>query len=90
MTFHPNMIFPILTNKNRRDEINQKLFDKGIGTRTTWLPAHRQKWHKKYLGNLKLKNTEEISSRVISIPIGNRITLQQSERVVKILKKIIL
>lgn len=87
VTVHPNMIFPILTDKKRRDEINRKLLEAGIGTRITWLPAHKQKWHQKQYKNLKLKNAEEIASRVISIPIGNKITLKQAARVVETLKK---
>ena len=88
VTVHPNMIFPVLVPKKKRDFINQKLFEAGIGTRITWLPAHKQKWHRKYFGRMKLANTEEISSRVIAIPIGNKIKLSQARHVTKTLLKL--
>lgn len=87
VSVHANMIFAILCPQGMRDRINQKLFNAGISTRITWPCAHKQKWHKRYFGRIRLPNSENISSRILSIPIGNAITLSQAAQVVKVLKK---
>lgn len=84
---HGNMIFAILTKRNLRDLINKKLYDEGISTRITWLPAHLQKWHRTYFGRIKLPNTESISTKIISLPLGNKISLKDAKYVVNVLKK---
>lgn len=89
VSVHPNMIFPILVNNKKRDLINRKLFESGVGTRITWLPANKQKWHRNNFKQAKLPNTLEIASRVIAIPIGNKIRLSQAKYVVDVLKKLL-
>ena len=88
VTTHANFIFGILCQKNKRDFINKKLYEKEISTRITWLPAHLQKWHKDYFGSLKLKNSENLSSRIISIPLGNGLSFKEAEKVIGVLKKV--
>ena len=90
VTVHANMIFAILCPKGRRDYINQKLFDAGVQTRITWPCAHKQKWHRLYFGKVSLPSAEEISERILSIPIGNKISLDQASRVVKVLRQSLL
>lgn len=87
VTVHSNFICGILCPQNKRDQINSILYENGISTRVTWLPAHLQKWHKNYFGNLKLKNSESIASRIISIPLGNGLNFNEAEKVIKVLKK---
>lgn len=88
VSVHSNFICGILCPKNKRDAINQKLYENGISTRITWLPAHLQKWHKSYFGHLKLKNSESIASRIISIPVGNGLSFEDAEKVIRVLKKV--
>lgn len=89
VTTHSNFICGILCKKNKRDYVNQKLYENEISTRITWLPAHLQKWHKNYFGKLKLKNSEMIASRIISIPLGNGLSFSEAEKVIRVLKKIV-
>lgn len=88
VTTHSNFICGILCKKSKRDYINQKLYENRISTRITWLPAHLQKWHKDYFGKLKLKNSEMIASRIISIPLGNGMSFREAEKVIDVLKKV--
>ncbi len=87
VTVHSNMFFGILCDGEKRDYINEKLYKAQVSTRI-WLPTHKQKWHRKYFGEIKLKNAEELSSRIIDIPLGNKITLKEASRVVEVLKNV--
>lgn len=88
VSIHSNFICGILCPRNKRDAINQKLYENGISTRITWLPAHLQKWHRNYFGKLKLKNSETIASRIISIPLGNGLSFDEAEKVIAVLKRV--
>lgn len=87
-TVHANMFFAFLTDKKLRGKIQRKLFEEGISTRVTFTPAHRQVWHKRHFQNTRFKNADSIFSRILSVPLGNRITVQQVEKVIGILKSV--
>lgn len=87
-TKHTNMIFALLTKEGKRDSTNKILYEAGVSTRITWLPAYRQRWHSQFFNKLSFKNTESISKRIISLPLGNKTTLNEVKKVIKILKKI--
>lgn len=87
-TVHANMFFGFLSSKNLREKIRRKLFEKGISTRVTFTPAHLQLWHRHYFKNARFKNAENIYSRILSVPLGNKISVKQVETVIKILKSI--
>lgn len=88
-TVHANMFFAfLLKNKILRSKIQKKLFEKGISTRVTFTPAHLQTWHRRHFKNLKFKNAETIFSKILSVPLGNKITVDQVEKVIKALKRI--
>lgn len=87
-TVHANMFFAFLTNKSLRSKIQKSLFGKGISTRVTFTPAHLQTWHKRHFKNRRFKNAENIFERILSVPLGNRITQAQVEKVIKELKKV--
>ena len=84
---HANMFFAILTHGNKRNRIMKSLLNANISSRVTFPPTHLNKWHKKMFNVGKLKNTEELGKRVISIPLGNKITISQVEKVVSVLQK---
>ena len=87
-TTHANMFFAFLTSRSLRGKIQKALFKKGISTRVTFTPAHLQVWHKRYFKNQGFKNAENIFSRILSVPLGNKITVEQVEKVIKALKTI--
>lgn len=84
---HANMFFAILAPANRRNKIVHLLFKTGIATRITFPPTHLTSWYKKMFNVSKLKNTEDLGERIISIPIGNKIKISQAEKVVSALKR---
>lgn len=85
-TVHPRMIFGVLTNKKKRDYIRQYLKNNGIDTRVCWPPVHTQEYCRKiFHGNYP--NSEHIASRIINLPIGNRISEGDVNHVVRTLKK---
>lgn len=84
---HANMFFAILAPGNKRDKIMKSLFNANISSRITFPPTHLNRWHRKLLQASRLKNTEELGKRILSIPIGNKITISQVERVILALKK---
>lgn len=84
---HANMFFAILAPANKRNRIMQLLFGAGISTRITFPPTHLTKWYRKMFDVTKLKNTEELGKRILSIPIGNKIKISQVEKVISTLKR---
>ena len=65
-----------------RDELMDKLKEKGIDTRTFFIPLHRQPALRKYhLGNERFAISDEISKRGLYLPSGLAITKQQIEMV---------
>ena len=87
-TTHANMFFAFLTSKNLRSKIQKSLFQRGISTRVTFTPAHLQQWHKRYFTSKKFENAENIFSRILSVPLGNKITTEQVEKVINALKAV--
>jgi dTDP-4-amino-4,6-dideoxygalactose transaminase len=81
------MFFAILAPGNKRDKIMRSLFRANISSRITFPPTHLNKWHKGKFEVGKLANTEELGKRILSVPLGNKITISQVERVVLALKK---
>lgn len=84
---HANMFFAILTPAKKRDKIMKFLFNADISTRITFPPTHLTKWYRKMFDVYKLKNTEALGERILSIPIGNKITIAHVEKVISALKK---
>ena len=73
-TKHVFQLFTILMSTNKsRYKLSKFLTKKGIMTKVFFDPIHKSKfYHKKY--GIKLKNTEDISSRVISLPMYPQLT----------------
>ena len=92
---HPNIQTPVRTDYSyqvyhqytltlldiNRDEVVKKLNEKGIPSMVYYpIPAHRQKMFESFgLGELNLKVTDWLTSRVISLPIHTEMTLEQME-----------
>lgn len=82
VSLHPYMLFAILTQKKKRDYLNNYLNKNLIETRVCWPPVHKQKFHSNLFKNAKFNGAEEIFSRIINLPMGNGLTEQDASRVV--------
>lgn len=68
-----------------RDELKQKLTEKGMGTGIYYpIPIHKQPLFKKY-NKLNLKNAEKASKEVISIPVHPSLRKEDIEYIVEAL-----
>ena len=76
------MFFAILAPGNKRNKIMKSLFNANISSRITFPPTHLNRWHRKLFQASRLKNTEELGKRILSIPLGNctLIVLADSDR----------
>lgn len=83
---HPFMLFGLLTPKKHRNSLNQYLQKSGIETRICWLPIHKQPYHSKIF-NIKLKNSEEVYSKILNLPMGNGLTEKNCQIVIDTIKK---
>lgn len=73
-------LFPILCN--RRDELQEYLKEKGIGTVIHYpIPPHKQECYKEW-SCISLPITEQIAKQELSLPIGPTITSYEIEHVI--------
>lgn len=86
VTLHPYMLFAILVNSKKRNKLNSYLNQNGVETRICWPPVHMQQYHSKIFKTGKIKNAEEIYSRIINLPMGNGLDLSEAMRVSKVIK----
>ena len=84
------MLYSILTkNNSHRQKIIQHLTDQGIETRINFPPIHLQPIYKKLFDFKKgmLPVTEDISERILGLPIFIKMTKEQQDDVIEIIKK---
>lgn len=86
VTLHPYMLFALLVSNKERNSLNNFLQKNGIETRICWLPVHKQFYHSKMF-HMKLKNSEEIYSKIINLPMGNGLTETEVLKVSNLIKK---
>jgi perosamine synthetase len=86
VSFHPFMLFAILTPKRIRNNLNKYLQKNGIETRICWPPVHKQPFHSQFFKN-NYPNSEEIYSKIINLPMGNNLTEKDTLEIIKIIKK---
>ena len=76
-------IFPVLCE--RRDELQQYLTDNSVQTLIHYpIPPHKQECYKEWNG-ISLPITEQIHNQELSLPISPVISMEDAEKVVKIL-----
>jgi len=82
---HPYFLFGILVDKKIRNELCKEMLKRGVQTKVTWKPVHLQRpyWRMKR----KLRTSEEIYRRIISLPIHNKLTEEDAKIVVEVFKK---
>jgi len=74
-----------------RDEVIQKMFERGIGCSVHFIPLHRQPyWRNRYgLQPQSFPVSERLFSRGISLPIYTRMTDDDQSRVIEALKSVL-
>ena len=82
--------FGILVDENKRDELVNKLIERGVMVKT-WTSVHAQPlWNHQFIKSPEyFNNAENISNSVILLPIHNTITEQEVEYVIKNVKELI-
>jgi len=69
-----------------RDELYQKLTQKGIGTSVQYTPVHLMSYYKKKNKNRSLKNSEKLMNQVLCLPIFPKMKLKEIQYVIKNIK----
>ena len=87
VTRHPWMFFPVLVEE--RDKVRQALHEEGVDTRVCWKPVHMQPYHRRFFEGESYPNAEEIYERVLCIPIGNGISLNQIQYVIERMREVL-
>ena len=86
---HTFMLYSILAKTNKiREKIREHLEKKGIETRINFPPVHLQPIYQKLIGNLegKFPISEEISKRVLGLPIFQNLKQDQQDTVINEIK----
>ncbi|WP_440675422.1 DegT/DnrJ/EryC1/StrS family aminotransferase [Candidatus Pelagibacter sp. HIMB1593] len=82
-TFHQYII-----RTSKRNNLKKYLASKGVQTSIHYpIPIHKQEAYKKVFGNIILKNTEEYSKQILSLPIHYFLTQKQLSYVCKCIKE---
>ena len=69
-----------------RDELYQKLTQKGIGTSVQYTPVHLMSYYKKKNKNRSLKNSEKLMNQVLCLPIFPKMKLKEIQYVIENIK----
>lgn len=77
----------LLKDEKERKKIYDKLRERGIGVNVHYIPIYKFTYYKKLGYNEKLKNTEEIYSRILSIPLHVNLTENDIEKIVNVIKE---
>ena len=76
-------LFPILCE--RRNELQEYLKEKGIGTVIHYpIPSHKQECYKEW-NNISLPITEQIAKHELSLPIGPTISIEETKLIISVL-----
>jgi len=90
--FHVYQMYTIEVNdeKRSRDEIKDHLTDKGIMTKVYFFPVHLTQFYREKYGFRKgeLSVTEELSERVLTLPMYASITTEEMTYVVSSIKEL--
>jgi dTDP-4-amino-4,6-dideoxygalactose transaminase len=86
---HGRHIFPIWVDKKKRDKILQYININGVGAVINYPAIHLFTYYKKKFGFKKGKfpNCEEIADREITIPLYSKLTNNEVNYIIKIVKK---
>lgn len=92
---HALHLYTILIDKEKvgfsRDEFMQKLHEEGIGTGVHFIPVHLHKYYQEKL-NYKQGDypiAEYIGDRTVSLPLSAKLSLEDVQRVVAVIKEVL-
>lgn len=89
--FHVYQMYTVEINdgKRRRDEIKNHLTDKGIMTKVYFFPVHLTRFYRERYGfqNGELPVTEELSERVVTLPMYASMTTDEMNYVISSIKE---
>lgn len=86
---HIYQMYAILvkSGKEIRDELQKYLTEHQISSKVYFEPIHKTMYYQKELGyNIKLEKTEEISNKILSIPIFPCMTTDEQNTIIKAIK----
>jgi dTDP-4-amino-4,6-dideoxygalactose transaminase/GNAT superfamily N-acetyltransferase len=83
---HPYMMCIAYADKNKVKEIYDYLLNGDIQARLGWAPLHKQPVFRNLFRQVKLKESEEFSKKVICLPIYNGMKITEAEAVVDRIK----
>ena len=81
------MLFALMVPSKKRNRLNNFLNKNGIYTRICWTPVHKQIFHSKLFPKSKFDGAETIHSKIINLPMGNGLSKNDVNHVIKIVKK---
>lgn len=76
-------------NKVSRDQLMQRLLDKGIATRRGIMSIHLEKPYIKLFGKLNLSNSEEMTNWGITLPLYPQMTRDEQDFVITNIKQVL-
>lgn len=83
-----NYIFPIyLKDEKERDDLKEFLKSKGIQTSIHYFPVHKFTYYKRMFGKVKLGKTEEVASKILSLPLYPSMKEWQVDYVINCIKE---
>jgi len=77
----------LLKDEKEKEKMYKRLKEKGIGVNVHYIPIYKFTYYKKLGYNEELKNTEEIYSRILSIPLHVNLTENDIEKIVNVIKE---
>ena len=84
-SFHVYQLYSILLEeRKKRDLLQQYLYDNGISSKVYFTPAHKSPFYEKELGySTKLKITEDVSERILTIPLHLLLKKEEMDYVIE-------
>ncbi|MEM3364400.1 MAG: UDP-4-amino-4,6-dideoxy-N-acetyl-beta-L-altrosamine transaminase [Candidatus Micrarchaeia archaeon] len=86
---HAWHLYTILVKSIERDRFFGEMRNRGIGVNVHYIPVYKFTYYKQVFGGIRLPNVEEISSKIISLPIYPTLKDEELEKVVGSIKEII-
>ena len=87
---HVFQMFTIKVNENKRDSLIHKLREKGIGASVHFdPPVHKQPYYLEKYPNITLPVTEDISKRIITLPMYPSLSKEELNYIIQTVREIL-
>ncbi|MFQ5833398.1 MAG: DegT/DnrJ/EryC1/StrS family aminotransferase [Candidatus Thorarchaeota archaeon] len=85
---HSHHVLPVLLPHGTRSKVRAHLLERGVGTSIHYTPIHKFTYYRKLgYSDLYLPNSNEVGSRVVTLPLHQNITDNDVNRVITSLKE---